>query len=117
MNAVGQPISRVDGRLKVTGAAQYTADIPVKGAAHAAIVHSTIANGGTRGDFVGVDNNNGTLFLTQTDAVYRLSCGPGCGFAPAAPEPGASALTLIGIGWLMRKRILSRVRFGFGKRD
>ena len=47
MNAVGQPISRADGRLKVTGAAQYTADIPVKGSAHAAIVHSTIANGRT----------------------------------------------------------------------
>src|SRR5204863_7595810 len=47
MNAVGQPISRADGRLKVTGAAQYTADIPVKGAAYAAIVHSTIANGRT----------------------------------------------------------------------
>ena len=27
MNAVGQPLSRVDGRLKVTGAARYTADI------------------------------------------------------------------------------------------
>jgi xanthine dehydrogenase YagR molybdenum-binding subunit len=47
MNAVGQPISRTDGRLKVTGRAQYTADIPVKGTAHAAIVHSTIANGRT----------------------------------------------------------------------
>jgi xanthine dehydrogenase YagR molybdenum-binding subunit len=45
MNAVGQPISRADGRLKVTGAAQYTADIPVKDAVHAALVHSTIANG------------------------------------------------------------------------
>jgi xanthine dehydrogenase YagR molybdenum-binding subunit len=47
MNAIGQPISRVDGRLKVTGGAQYTADIPVAGAVHAAIVHSTIANGQT----------------------------------------------------------------------
>lgn len=45
MNAVGQPISRADGRLKVTGGAPYTADIPIKDAAHAAIVHSTIANG------------------------------------------------------------------------
>ncbi len=45
MNAVGQPISRADGRLKVTGGAPYTADIPVEDAAHAAIVHSTIANG------------------------------------------------------------------------
>ena len=47
MNAVGQPISRADGRLKVTGGAHYTADIPLAGAAHAAIVHSTIANGRT----------------------------------------------------------------------
>jgi len=45
MNAIGQPISRFDGRLKVTGAARYTADIPLAGATHAAIVHSTIANG------------------------------------------------------------------------
>jgi xanthine dehydrogenase YagR molybdenum-binding subunit len=47
MNAVGQPISRADGRLKVTGAARYTADIALAGAVHAAIVHSTIANGRT----------------------------------------------------------------------
>jgi xanthine dehydrogenase YagR molybdenum-binding subunit len=47
MSAIGQPISRVDGRLKVTGGARYTADIPLTGAAHAAIVHSTIANGRT----------------------------------------------------------------------
>src|SRR6202035_373390 len=47
MNAVGQPISRIDGRLKVTGGARYTADIPFGEIAHAAIVHSTIANGRT----------------------------------------------------------------------
>ena len=45
MNAVGQPISRVDGRRKVSGGARYTADISVPGTAHAAIVHSSIANG------------------------------------------------------------------------
>jgi xanthine dehydrogenase YagR molybdenum-binding subunit len=47
MNAIGQPISRADGRLKVTGGARYTADIPLAGAVDAAIVHSTIANGRT----------------------------------------------------------------------
>jgi xanthine dehydrogenase YagR molybdenum-binding subunit len=47
MSAIGQPISRIDGRLKVTGGARYTADIPLAGARHAAIVHSTIANGRT----------------------------------------------------------------------
>jgi xanthine dehydrogenase YagR molybdenum-binding subunit len=47
MNAIGQPISRSDGRRKVTGGARYTADLALAGAAHAAIVHSTIANGRT----------------------------------------------------------------------
>jgi xanthine dehydrogenase YagR molybdenum-binding subunit len=47
MNAIGQSISRADGRLKVTGGARYTADLPVEGAVHATIVHSTIANGRT----------------------------------------------------------------------
>jgi xanthine dehydrogenase YagR molybdenum-binding subunit len=47
VNAIGQPISRADGRRKVTGAARYTADLAVPGATHAAIVHSTIANGRT----------------------------------------------------------------------
>src|SRR2546426_8124380 len=47
MNAIGQPISRFDGRLKVTGGARYTADIPIPRATYAAIVHSTIANGRT----------------------------------------------------------------------
>ncbi len=47
MNAIGQPISRADGRRKVTGAARYTADLAVPGATHAAIVHSTIAKGRT----------------------------------------------------------------------
>jgi xanthine dehydrogenase YagR molybdenum-binding subunit len=45
MNAVGQPISRIDGRLKVTGGARYTADIPLESTVHAAITYSTIANG------------------------------------------------------------------------
>ncbi len=37
-----------------------------------------IAQGGTRGDFVSADTNNGTLFISQNEAVDRLSCGPGC---------------------------------------
>jgi xanthine dehydrogenase YagR molybdenum-binding subunit len=45
MSAIGQPISRIDGRLKVTGGARYTADVSVESIAHAAIAYSTIANG------------------------------------------------------------------------
>jgi len=47
MTAIGQALSRVDGRLKVTGAARYTADVPVADAVHGAIVHSAIARGRT----------------------------------------------------------------------
>lgn len=53
-----------------------------------------IANGGTRGDFVSPDSNNGTLFLSQNEAVDRLSCGQGCSFSgpPTVPEPATSVL-------------------------
>src|SRR5438034_11016077 len=47
MNAIGQPISRIDGRLKVSGAARYTADIPIADVVYGVIVQSTIANGRT----------------------------------------------------------------------
>jgi xanthine dehydrogenase YagR molybdenum-binding subunit len=42
---IGKPIDRVDGRLKVTGAARYAADAPVKNVLHAVIVQSTIGQG------------------------------------------------------------------------
>ena len=42
---IGQPISRVDGRQKVTGAARYAAEFDVRGVAHGAIVRSTVAKG------------------------------------------------------------------------
>ncbi|MDC6126440.1 xanthine dehydrogenase family protein molybdopterin-binding subunit [Burkholderia gladioli] len=42
---VGQPVKRVDGRLKLTGAARYTADQHPAGMVHAYGVFSTIANG------------------------------------------------------------------------
>ena len=42
---IGQPVSRVDGRQKVTGGATYAAEFDVPGLAHGAIVRSTVANG------------------------------------------------------------------------
>ena len=46
--AVGAPMDRVDGRLKVTGGAHYSAEMPVAGAVHAVMVTSTIAHGRVR---------------------------------------------------------------------
>ncbi len=48
MTVVGQPLSRVEGPQKVTGAARYTADAAPVGALHGALVHSKIANGRIR---------------------------------------------------------------------
>ncbi|MBV8781797.1 MAG: xanthine dehydrogenase family protein molybdopterin-binding subunit [Phycisphaerae bacterium] len=42
---IGKPIDRVDGHLKVTGAARYAADAPVQNPLHAVLVQSTIGNG------------------------------------------------------------------------
>lgn len=42
---IGQPISRVDGRQKVTGGARYAAEFDQPGQAYGAIVRSTVANG------------------------------------------------------------------------
>jgi len=61
-----------------------------------------IATGGTRGDFVSLDTSNGTLFLSQTERIDRLSCGTGCsiggggGGGTGVPEP--ATLTLFGLG-------------------
>ncbi len=44
-NYIGKPESRVDGRLKVTGGADYAADFEVPNAAHGYVVSSRIAKG------------------------------------------------------------------------
>jgi xanthine dehydrogenase YagR molybdenum-binding subunit len=77
MNAVGQPTSRVDGRLKVTGRARYTADILLGGMAHAAIVYSTIANGRTRSiDIVAAEKAPGVLAVLTHKNIPRMNQMP-----------------------------------------
>jgi xanthine dehydrogenase YagR molybdenum-binding subunit len=44
-SAIGKPMDRTDGRLKVTGAARYAAEFPMENLAHAVVVRSTIARG------------------------------------------------------------------------
>jgi xanthine dehydrogenase YagR molybdenum-binding subunit len=45
---IGQPVDRVDGRLKVTGKAPYSAEFPLKNLAYGVTVQSTIASGRIR---------------------------------------------------------------------
>ena len=77
MNAIGQPISRFDGRLKVTGGARYTADMPIPGATHAAIVHSTIANGRTVSiDTTAAEKAPGVLAVFTHHTMPRMNPTP-----------------------------------------
>jgi hypothetical protein len=70
-----------------------------------------IATGGSRGDFVSADTNNGTLFISQYEEVARLSCGAGCSIGVAAsPEPGTITLVAAGIAVLGFGRRSRRVR-------
>ena len=43
--AVGKPMSRIDGPLKVAGAARFAAEVPLPNLALASLVYSTIARG------------------------------------------------------------------------
>ena len=42
---MGQPEPRTDGRLKVTGAARYAADVQLENVTHGVLVLSTVARG------------------------------------------------------------------------
>lgn len=42
---IGKSVDRVDGRVKVTGKAPFTAEYELDGLVHAALVYSTVANG------------------------------------------------------------------------
>lgn len=44
-SVIGQPVDRVDGRLKITGGAKYAADYTADQIAHAVPVQSSIARG------------------------------------------------------------------------
>ena len=44
-SVIGEPITRIDGKLKVTGGAKYAADYPFEKLAYGVAVPSTIANG------------------------------------------------------------------------
>jgi len=69
--------SRYDGRLKVTGAAKYAAEFPVKDVVHGYIVQSTIPSGTiTSIDDSAAAHASGVLaIMTPFNAACALSSG------------------------------------------
>jgi xanthine dehydrogenase YagR molybdenum-binding subunit len=77
MNVIGQPISRFDGRLKVTGTARYTSDIAIAGALQAALVSGTIANGSISSlDTSAAENAPGVIAVFTHRNMPRMNPTP-----------------------------------------
>jgi xanthine dehydrogenase YagR molybdenum-binding subunit len=78
--SIGEPLDRVDGRLKVTGGARYTAEMPVTNVAHAVMVTSTIG----RGRIVSMD----TSAAERAPGVLKVLTPFNAPRLPGAPRPG-----------------------------
>lgn len=82
---VGREIDRIDGRLKVTGAAEYSGDYPAPGMAHAYLVTSTVGRGRIRAmDTAAALAAPGVLDVYSPFHPLRLYVMPGLGenYAP-----------------------------------
>ena len=90
--SVGKPMNRVDGRLKVTGAARYAADWPIEGVSYGVIVQSTIGSGRVASiDITGASKARGVIgVLTHKNAQQLPDKG-----RSAANPPSGRVLTLL----------------------
>jgi xanthine dehydrogenase YagR molybdenum-binding subunit len=74
---VGRPLDRVDGRLKVTGAARFAAEWPLERIAHAVLVGSTVANGRIKSfDTSAAEKVHGVLHVMTHENAPRLKPVP-----------------------------------------
>jgi xanthine dehydrogenase YagR molybdenum-binding subunit len=85
---VGDPVDRVDGPLKVTGAAPYPSDVTFADLAHAALVQSTIGAGTISGiDAVAAQAAPGVLAVITHENAPALAEGPMTPFGPSPRYP------------------------------
>src|SRR5215216_1639664 len=81
---MGQPVSRVDGRQKVTGRATYGAEFDLPGLAHGAIARTTVANGRIASiDSAAAERAPGVVAVLTYRNAPRLAYRPHKG----APDP------------------------------
>lgn len=85
---IGQPVSRVDGRQKVTGGATYAAEFDVRDQAYGVIVRSTVASGRiTAIDSAAAERAPGVIAVLTHRNAPRLAYRPHKGFTdPAVGE-------------------------------
>jgi xanthine dehydrogenase YagR molybdenum-binding subunit len=92
--AIGQPFSRVDGRLKTTGQATFAAEYYVENLAHAAMVPSRIA----RGRIVSIDtraaeNAPGVVAVMTRENAPKMKKTDV--FGSGSETPGAASSTIL----------------------
>jgi xanthine dehydrogenase YagR molybdenum-binding subunit len=86
MNAIGQPLTRLDGRVKVTGAAKYSAEFARPKLAHAVLIQSTIANGRvTNIDVSAAKSAPGVIGILTRENAPRFKAFPDDHRKPGAP--------------------------------
>lgn len=90
---VGQPVSRADGSLKVTGEATFAAEYQLSNLAYAAVVHSTIA----RGKILEIDISEAERLPGVVAVISHLNApklNPPPGMDPTGGSSGASSTSL-----------------------
>jgi xanthine dehydrogenase YagR molybdenum-binding subunit len=93
MNSIGQAINRVDGRVKVTGTAIYSAEHPLPRLAHAVLIQSTIASGRVISiDSAAASGMTGVLLIMTHMTAPKLPAG---GNAGAGSPPAGRILNLL----------------------
>lgn len=80
---------------------------------HVTFAQTIIASGGGYGDYTSPDRTTGTLLVSSSNNLLRLSCGKGCGIGlpppppPTVPEPEVMGLALAGLatlGFIRRRK-------------
>jgi CO/xanthine dehydrogenase Mo-binding subunit len=85
---IGDPVDRVDGPLKVTGAAPYPSDFTFPDLTHAVLVQSTIAAGTIRGiDAAVAEAAPGVLAVITHENAPALAEAPAGPLGPPPPFP------------------------------
>ena len=85
---IGDPVDRIDGPLKVTGAAPYPSDFTFPDLTHAVLVQSTIAAGTIRGiDAATAEATPGVLAVITHENAPALAEAPMHPFGPPPPFP------------------------------
>lgn len=88
-----KPLDRVDGRMKVTGAARYSAEYPLANMAYAVLVGSTVAKGTIRSiDSKAAERAPGVLAVISHLNAIKVPGYQSTGKHPSEPPTGGAPL-------------------------